>query len=86
MPQPTVTPPFTSPAARPTASASPTAGPSPHPHCASATPRSAPLKASTDPTERSMPAMMRTNVIPTEITVRAGIWLASVAKVSGVKK
>lgn len=38
--------------------------------------------ASTDPTDRSMPPMIRMNVMPTASTMRSGIWLAKVLKVS----
>jgi len=38
-----------------------------------ARPSTAPLKAMTEPTERSMPAMINTNVMPTAMTVSDGI-------------
>ncbi|MNI90713.1 hypothetical protein D3C73_1482720 [compost metagenome] len=42
--------------------------------------------ASTEPTERSMPPMINTNVMPTASTIRSGIWLARVLKVSYDRK
>ena len=38
--------------------------------------------ASTEPTDRSMPPIISTNVMPTARTIKSGIWLASVLKVS----
>ncbi|MNR19017.1 hypothetical protein D3C85_1357810 [compost metagenome] len=38
--------------------------------------------ASTEPTDRSMPPMISTKVMPTASTIRSGIWLAKVLKVS----
>ena len=38
-----------------------------------AKPRTAPLSAMTEPTDRSMPAMINTNVMPTAMTVSDGI-------------
>src|SRR6185369_2670736 len=51
-----------------------------------ATPRTAPLRPRTDPTERSIPPMIRTSVMPAETTVRVGMLLASVLKVLTVRK
>lgn len=42
--------------------------------------------ASTEPTDKSMPAMISTKVMPTAITSRAGISLAMATKVSPLKK
>ena len=39
-------------------------------------------RASTEPTDRSMPPMISTKVMPTASTIRSGIWLARVLKVS----
>ena len=41
----------------------------------------APHNAITEPTDRSMFAMISTNVMPTATTVMSGIWLAIVVKV-----
>ncbi|MNG03155.1 hypothetical protein D3C84_862220 [compost metagenome] len=38
--------------------------------------------ANTEPTDRSMPPMISTKVMPTARTIRSGIWLARVLKVS----
>ena len=38
--------------------------------------------ASTEPTDRSMPPMISTKVMPTASTIRSGIWLARVLKVA----
>jgi hypothetical protein len=38
-------------------------------------------RANTEPTDRSMPPMIRMNVMPTANTIRSGIWLAMVLKV-----
>ncbi|MNN49963.1 hypothetical protein D3C81_1645250 [compost metagenome] len=53
--------------------------PQPQPRMATLTVEAA--NASTDPTERSMPPMIKTKVMPTASTIRSGIWLASVLKV-----
>ncbi len=55
-------------------------------HCRMAAAVAAALKASTEPTDRSMPAMMSTKVMPIAITVSAGISLAMLTKVSVVRK
>ena len=51
-------------------------------HCNAAMLVSAAPSASTEPTDRSMPAMISTNVMPIDITTRSGIWLAIVLNVS----
>ncbi|MNZ78369.1 hypothetical protein D3C78_969380 [compost metagenome] len=38
-------------------------------------------RASTEPTDRSMPPIISTKVMPTASTIRSGIWLARVLKV-----
>ena len=55
-------------------------------HSTSAIASTAEPSASTEPTDRSMPPAISTSVSPTAITVSAGIWLASVVKVSRVRK
>ncbi len=77
-----VTVPHTSPVARPSAAATGTGSC----HCRMAAAVTAALSASTEPTERSMPAMISTKVMPTAITASAGISLAIEMKVSRVKK
>lgn len=39
-------------------------------------------RANTEPTDRSMPPMISTKVMPTDNTIKSGIWLASVLSVS----
>ncbi|MOA42216.1 hypothetical protein D3C78_1642460 [compost metagenome] len=51
----------------------------PQPRIATLTAEAA--RASTEPTERSMPPMINTKVMPTARTIRSGIWLARVLKV-----
>ena len=46
----------------------------------------APERASTEPTERSMPAMMSTSVMPQAMMANGGIWLARVASVRVLRK
>ena len=65
--------PFASPAARPTARHSATATGRGSCQVTRARASSDELRAMTDPTDRSMPAAISTSVIPTEITVSAGI-------------
>src|SRR5471032_270013 len=43
-------------------------------------------RAGTEPTDRSMPPMISTKVMPTANTIRSGIWLARVLKVSYERK
>src|SRR5580698_5144093 len=57
-----------------------------HCHCTIATPRTPPLNARTDPTERSMPAIISTKVMPTAIKTDAGISFAMDVKVVTEKK
>ncbi|MCY1183031.1 hypothetical protein D9M73_236190 [compost metagenome] len=54
--------------------------PQPHPRIATLTVEAA--SASTEPTDRSMPPMINTKVMPTASTIRSGIWLARVLNVS----
>ena len=77
-----VTAPQASPVARPSAAAAGTL----HFSCRIAAAVAAALSASTEPTDRSMPAMISTKVMPTAITASAGISLAMVTKVSRVRK
>jgi hypothetical protein len=49
-------------------------------------PMTVPARPSTEPTERSIPAMIRTYVMPTAITTVAGLWLAMVWNVAPVTK
>ncbi|MDR8957512.1 hypothetical protein FEP76_06041 [Burkholderia multivorans] len=58
------------------------AGSGPHCHFSAATLTIDAASASTEPTDRSIPAMISTNVIPTDITTRSGIWFAIVLNVS----
>ena len=69
----TLTNPLTSPATKPVATQISAAGASDHPQSVMAIPRTAAPSAITEPTERSMPAMISTNVMPTAITIRSGI-------------
>ncbi len=78
----TVTPPVTQPVSVAPAMPSSAEGSAGQCHCKAATLVSAAPSASTEPTDRSMPAMINTNVMPIDITTRSGIWLAIVLKVS----
>ena len=71
---------------RPVASASAAAAGTVQPHCRMAAAEVAAASAITEPTDKSMPAMMSTKVMPTAITARAGISLAMVMKVSALQK
>ena len=82
MRQPTVTAPVTHPVRVAPAMPSNAAGSAPQCHCNAATLVTAAPRASTEPTDRSMPAMISTNVMPTDITTRSGIWFAIVLNVS----
>ncbi len=84
--QRTVTTPLIRPAPRPSATQSAIASGSGRRHSTSAIASTAEPSASTDPTERSMPPAISTSVKPTEMTVSAGIWLASVVNVRPVRK
>ncbi|MNE91987.1 hypothetical protein D3C80_1896650 [compost metagenome] len=42
--------------------------------------------ANTEPTDRSMPPMINTKVMPTASTIKSGIWLARVLNVSYDRK
>ena len=82
MRQATVMLPVTVPANAATAMPSSAAGSTlqPQPRIATLTVEAA--RASTEPTDRSMPPMIRTKVMPTASTIRSGIWLARVLKVA----
>ncbi len=56
------------------------------PQLTTAMPSTAPDKAITEPTDRSIPAMINTNVIPTAAMVTSATWLARVRKVACVRK
>lgn len=43
-------------------------------------------KAKTEPTDKSIPPMIKTKVMPTASTIKSGIWLANVLKVSYDRK
>ena len=53
---------------------------------AMAIPRTHPERASTEPTDRSIPPITRTSVIPTETTVKSAIWLTMIRSVCPVQK
>ena len=74
--------PHTRPVSKPSAPAAHTFMPHSMMACA-ATPAD---RASTEPTDKSMPAMINTNVIPTAMTASAGISLAILTKVSLLQK
>jgi len=84
--QATDTAPVTVPQIRPVASASSAAAGTLHFHCTMAAAEVAAASAMTEPTDRSMPAMISTKVMPTAITASAGISLAMVTKVSTLQK
>lgn len=79
--QATVIDPVTVPASAATAMPSNADGSTlqPQPRIATLTVEAA--SASTEPTDRSMPPMISTKVMPTASTIRSGIWLARVLKV-----
>ncbi len=80
------TQPLKAPQSAPVLRASSTAAHSGQRHWAKATPTRAPHKPSTEPTERSISATIKTKVMPVATSIAAGIWLARVRKVSGLKK
>jgi hypothetical protein len=84
--QATETAPVTVPQTRPVASPSSAATGTESFHSRMAAAVTAALSASTEPTDRSMPAMISTKVMPTAITASAGISLAMETKVSRVRK
>ncbi len=49
-------------------------------------PSTAPDRPSTEPTERSIPAVMSTKVMATAIRIAAGIWFAMAVKFVAVRK
>src|SRR6218665_45422 len=69
----------------PVASASAAAAGTVQPHCTIAAADMAAGRI-TEPTDRSMPAMISTKLMPTAITASAGISLAMVMKVSALQK
>jgi hypothetical protein len=80
--QPTVTAPVSEPVTVATAMPLSAAGNGAHCHFSAATLTIDAASARTEPTDRSMPAMISTNVMPTDITTRSGIWFAIVLNVS----
>ena len=78
--------PLTAPQAAPVTRASATAAASGSFQSASATPSTAPESASSDPTDRSMPPAMITNVMPVATSSTSGTWLAIVRMVVGERK
>src|SRR5581483_2219852 len=86
MRQPTVTPPVTVPVSAAAATPINAEGTGPQPHLSAATLTTDAASARTEPTDRSIPAMIRTKVIPTDMTTKSGIWFAIVLNVSYVKK
>src|SRR5471030_1056860 len=84
--QATVIEPVMVPASAATAMPSNAAGKTlqPQPRIATLTAEAA--SASTEPTDRSIPPMINTNVMPTANTIKSGIWLARVLKVSYDRK
>src|SRR5471032_2592488 len=84
--QATVTAPLIAPTTTPVSIASSVAGSSDQFHCSIAMPAMAAASAIVEPTDRSMPAMISTKVMPTAVTATAGMSLAIVTNVSLVKK
>src|SRR5258708_1902247 len=62
------------------------AGNGPHPRLTTAPLTAEPATASTEPTDKSLPPIINTNVIPTDITSRSGISLVIVLNVFAVRK
>ena len=56
------------------------------PQCTTASDRTEAASAMTEPTDRSMPPIIRMNVMPTAITTRVGILFDRVLRVARVKK
>lgn len=79
--QATVIEPVTQPARVAQAIPSIAAGSTPQPQPSVARLTAEAARASTEPTERSMPPTIRMNVMPTASTTRSGIWLAMARKV-----
>ena len=77
--------PFTQPAKLPARIARSTATGTGTSQLSRAKPNTAPAKPSTEPTDRSIPAVMITRVMPAAMTVSVGIWLAKLEKVAAVK-
>ncbi|MNM55793.1 hypothetical protein D3C81_669420 [compost metagenome] len=82
MRQATVTTPVILPASAAIAMPSTAEGSTPQPQPSIATLTVDAARASTEPTDRSMPPMISTNVMPTASTIRSGIWLARVLNVA----
>src|SRR6266511_1982741 len=82
----TVRRPFRAPHARPVSTARSPPSRTPTPRRSMARPRTALVRPSTDPTERSMPAITRTKVRPTATITPSGTWFAIVRNVARLKK
>ena len=78
--------PVTAPQVSPTSKPNADAGKGPQCHTRMALAVAAADSASTEPTDKSMPAMINTNVMPMDITNRAGISLAIATKVALLQK
>ena len=84
--QVTLTRPLIAPHAAPAASAASNAIGNGTCHFTMSVPSTAPDSASTEPTDRSIPPMTSTYVMPTAVSTVAGIWLAIVVNVFAEKK
>src|ERR1035437_1612132 len=85
-PSRTLTSPFSVPAANPMPMQSATPAHKDHSQFTIATPSAAPHSPSTEPTDRSMPPMMSTSVMPAATTASVGMRLAIVPSVRAVRK
>src|ERR1035437_5160037 len=85
-PSRTLTSPFSVPAANPMPMQSAAPAHNDHSQFTIATPSAAPQSPSTEPTERSMPPMMSTSVMPAATTASVGMRLAIVPSVREVRK
>ena len=81
-----MTNPFSAPHATPVSPASTIAAASGSRQSASATPSTAPDRASTEPTDRSIPPVMTTSVMPVATRSTSGSWFAMVRTVVAVRK
>ena len=86
MPNRTLTNPFSVPATSPMPMQSAAPAHNGHSQFTMATPSTAPESPSTEPTDRSMPPMMRTSVMPAATTASVGMRLARVLSVRAVRK
>src|ERR1700761_6467559 len=84
--QATVIAPLIAPTTTPTPIARTVAGSSDQCHCSIAMPATAAASAIVEPTDRSMPAMISTKVMPTAVTATAGVAVAIVTEVPGGRK